>query len=78
MSKDKKDKPHFFFPMAMKIAPKTIGEEIQPMSNEQVAEAMGKLFNKVEEMTGYKVKVENGDSPIQSLFPDSHKEKDNE
>ena len=42
-------------------------------ASKKTAKAMGKMFKDFEEKTGYKVVIENGNSPIQSLFPKENK-----
>jgi len=66
------------FPTIRNIAAKTIADDLIPLTNEEVAEQLGKLFEKLEKLSGKKIVVEGGNSPIQSLMPDSHKENENE
>ena len=62
------------FPKVKRISPMTLAQHIQSKTNEQVAEELGKMLKSFEEETGYKVIIEKGTSPIQSLFPNKNKE----
>lgn len=61
-------------PVVKNISPTTIGDKIEPMTNEQVKEEMGKMIKKLEDLTGRKVVIKSNGSPIKVMLPEEKNE----
>ena len=62
------------FPIVRNVQPQTIASQISGMTNEEVREAMTKMFKRIEEETGYTIAVERTDSPVSALLPKDKKD----
>lgn len=57
------------FPIVKNIHPRTIADDLEPLSNEETAKRMKEIFDKVEELSGYKVVVKGDTMPTRVLIP---------
>jgi hypothetical protein len=75
MSKKINMKYPFNFPIVKNVPSGSVFDNIKPMNPQQVQEAMKKMFEDFETMTGHKVVIKGNRLPTRSLIPKEHKKK---